>query len=112
MAVVLNCMTTLSQRYSCNPLCQTPNITPNPNSFLLFHYDKGTRKESVKYFVGKALQDSNNNKTVLISFLRESQKIKGNYVFPTIADEMSVNLIDICQILKVKSSRRGILNFF
>lgn len=73
-------------------------------------YDKGTKKETRKFFVGQSVEDSDGGE-VLVSFMRPSTKVQGNYFFPLTKDEMLVPITDVIKILKVKANRRGIIKF-
>ena len=68
-------------------------------------YCKGTKKESVKKFIGKVLSVKNSD--VEVKFFRRSTKAMNVYVFPEVDDIMTVDFSPILEEVKSMNVSRG-----
>lgn len=68
-------------------------------------YDKGTKKEKTKKFVGQILKISSDK--CLVKFFRKSNKAENIYVFPDQVDQSEVRKQEIVETVKPLFERRG-----
>lgn len=75
-------------------------------------YDEGTKKETVKNFIGQIISmNDNNGGEVEVKFLRRSSEAFNVYIFPTVEDIMTISYSQVVDEVKPLHVSRGRYTF-
>lgn len=97
---------------------KTPNLTQNrddltENRFVIVRltYDKGTKKEVQKYFLGQIIECKREDDTFNVKFLRNYKGRRNMFIFPTVEDSAWICRSDIEKEVPSPIICRGVHTF-